>query len=126
MESGEMNMFSWKAGQKPDLIMLYMGFMCCFGIGYIVQLINLYKELKRAFPQYNDSTAILKAIIPILSWLTLDKEMDELAKESNIQLPSPKIPAIAGFLCFFLAPYILSTQMERANILFAGLAKKEQ
>ena len=124
LASGEMSVTSWKIGQKPNMALLFGVSICCCWLGYYFHLYNLYTELKRFFPQYDSSMTIVKVLIPIVSWITLDNEIDALAKEANVSIPSAKIPALACILCALLAPYVLADQMNRINALCKAVAEQ--
>ena len=124
LTNGNMSLLSWKAGQEPNIGMLYLGSCCTCWVGYILLLYSVYKELNRFFPKYDISMALVKAIIPIWSWATLDSEIEALAKEANVTIPKAKFPALICIVCGIIAPFILADQMQRVNALCKGVAEK--
>ena len=124
LSDGSMSILSWKVGQTPNLGLLYLSSLCCCWLGYYFHLYNLYKELNRFFPKYDISLAIVKALFPIISWFTLDGEIEALAREANVTVPKAKFPALVCLLCGVLSPYVLADQMTRVNELCKAAAEK--
>ena len=126
LNDGAMSLFSWQAGQKPNLGMIFLGGLCTCSITPRIILFNLYKEMNRFFPEYDKSSALLKVIFLIWAWLTLDSDLNNLAKKAGVQLPPPKLPAIAALCCGILAPLIVCDMLDRANILFKAISEKAE
>ena len=66
----------------------------------------------------------MKALFPIISWFTLDGEIEALAREANVTVPKAKFPALVCLLCGVLSPYVLADQMTRVNELCKAAAEK--
>jgi len=90
---------------------------------WVIHLHNLYEGLKSFFPSYDITNAWLKSFISIWGLLTIDNEMDALARENGIELPPPKYSPILGIF-WVTGPLMLTSQMERANILCLAMVEK--
>ncbi len=118
LKEGAMGFTSWQAGQTINMPMLLVGACCCMAIPLCIHIHNAYAELKRFFPEYDDSQSWLKSLITIWGLLTIDKEIDTLAEKYGLEIPKPKMPPVVGLVgccCigWFVYPFIVSDKLNR-------------
>ena len=109
-------LFNYTVGNQPNVLMLFVGYCCCCGLSGIIQLHNIRNELKRIFPQINDSNHWLYVIIGLWGIYVTNNELAELEKEYGI-VYTPKVPVLLLIFLPVLWPIALGDMMSRLNAL---------
>ena len=110
------SLFGYQAGDVPNVPLLFVGYCCCCGVSGIMQLHNSRTELKRLFPELDDSNHWLSVLIAIWALLRTDAQLTDLEKRLNIQY-TPTIPPILTLVVPFLWPIAEAEMMKRLNVL---------
>lgn len=108
--------FNYSIGDIPNVAMLFIGWCCCCGIGSLLQLHNIRTELKKAFPQVDDSLHWPMVIIAIWGMFMTNADLEKLEKENNISYTS-NIPIILLLIIPVLWPFAEAEMMKRLNAL---------
>ena len=116
------SLFGYQAGDVPNVPLLLVGYCCCCGLSGIMQLHNIRTELKRLFPEVDDSNHWLSVIIAIWALLRTDAQLTELEKRLNVPY-TPAIPPILTLVVPILWPIAEAEMMKRLNALMKADAK---
>lgn len=111
-------MFNYRVGDTPNAALLFIGYCCCCGLSCLIQLHNIRTELKRCFPQIDDSQHWLKVIIGIWGVFVTNAQLEALEKENGIRYSS-QIPLPLLIFVPVLWPFTLAEMMRRLNAIAA-------
>ena len=109
---------SYHIGETPNIPMLFVSMCCCCWLGCYVQLHNIRTELKKAFPDIDDSNHILMVIVALWGLWATHNDLEKLEKENGLTY-TPKFPIIVGILFAPLIPLTIADMMNRLNALAA-------
>ena len=78
----------WKIGQDANILMMFIGFICCCGLPIYFRVHALRNKLKNRF-DVDDSTHILAVLIPIYGMYITHRQLSELEATHGLQTVTP-------------------------------------
>ena len=121
--NGTGGFLDWKLRQEPNVMLMYVGMLCCCGLPILAQLHAFRNVLKATFPEVDDNLHWVAVIIGIFGLYQNETQLAELEKKYNIQAPASSMPWFLPILCGVLWPMALASQMKRLNALAQAAGK---
>ena len=120
-ESG--GFLDWKLGQKPNTVLLYIGYCCCCGFPLMFQIHAFRNAFKARFIEIDDNMHWLYVIIGFIGLYQNDKQLGEIEKLHNISVPAASLPWWLPLFLPILWPMAVASQMNRLNALNEAIKK---
>lgn len=114
---------SWKIGQQPNVLLMYLGFCCCCGFPLMFQMHAFRNELKGKFDEIDDTLHWFNVIISIVGIYQNDKQLEELEAKYNVTPPPSSLPWWLPVFVNILWPLAIANQMKRLNAIVEAMEK---
>ena len=118
MSNSSAGFLDWKAGQEPNVGILYLCMCCCCGLPFLFKFHSLRNVMKDELG-VDDSQHWLLVIIGIYGFYVSEKQLTELEASKGITNQS-SMPLWVSIILFFLWPVKLAEMMNRINVLVAA------